>query len=107
MSPITVKRCSNKIAYYLNLFGRSHFQKDMLVSLQLGISVPNPLSFDWQRNCYQTPPNKVDLKYLASTHNLIAIYSCVKGTTLCFHREAGNEINEYLIDAGDLNHIVY
>ena len=47
------------------------------------------------------------MKYLVSTHNLIAIYSCIKGTTLRFHREAGNEINEYLIDAGDLNHLVY
>ena len=27
--------------------------------------------------------------------------------TVSFHRDADNEINEYLIDAGDLKHLVY
>ena len=75
----------------------------MLVSLQLGISIP--LLFDWQRKCHHTPQNKGDLKYLLSP--LIAVYSCIKGTTLSFHREADNEINEYMIDAVDLNHLAY
>ena len=77
----------------------------MLVSLQLGFF--NPLLFDWRRNCHNTPQNKIDLKYLLSPHNLIAVYSCIKGTTPSFDRDADNEINEYLIDASDLKHLVY
>ena len=56
----------------------------MLVSLQLGVFIP--LLFDWQRKCHHTPLNKVGLKYLLSPHNLFAVY---------------------LIDAGDLKHLVY
>ena len=109
ISPITVKRCSNKIGYYLNFFGRLHFHlyERKTCWCLCSLAFPYPLLFDWQRKCHHTPQNKVDLKYLLSPHNLIAVYSCIKGTTLSFHREADNEINEYLIDAGDLNHLVY
>ena len=79
----------------------------MLVSLQLGISIYIVI---WLANekCHHTPQNKVDLKYLLlSSHNAIAVYSCIDRTPQGLEREADNEINEYLIDEGDLNHLVY
>ena len=47
------------------------------------------------------------MKCLLSPHNLLAVYSSIKGTTVSFKRKADNEINGYLNDAGDLNHLVY
>ena len=38
---------------------------------------PYPLLFDWQRKCHHTQWNKVDLKYLPSSENLIDVYSCI------------------------------
>ena len=40
-------------------------------------------------------------------HNLIAVFSCIQGTTVCLNQDADNEINEYLIEAGDLKQLVY
>ena len=57
--------------------------------------------------CHRIPQNKVDLKYLSSSRKLTAVHSCIKGTTLCFNRDADNEINEYFIVAGDLTQLVY
>ena len=90
ISPITVKRCSNKIGYYLNFFGRLHFHlyERKTCWCLCSLAFPYPLLFDWQRKCHHTPQNKVDLKYLLSPHNLIAVYFCIKRTTLSFYREA-------------------
>ena len=37
-----------------------------------------------------------DLKYLPPSHNLIAVYSCMEGTSLCYNRDAHNAINKYI-----------
>ena len=73
----------------------------MLVSLQF--DVPSTLLFGCQRKCHHTPQDKV----FALSHNSIVVYSCIEGTTLRFRRDADNEINEYLIDAGALDQLVY
>ena len=97
------------IGYFLNFSRRLHFHFNERKTCWClsSLAFPCPLLFDWQRKRHNTPQKKVDLKYLLSPHNLIAVYSCIKGTTLSFHREADNEIKEYLIDAGDLNHLFY
>ena len=84
---ITVKRCSSKVGNFLNFFVRLHFHLNERKTCWClcSLAFPYPLLFDWQRKCHHTPQNKVDLKYLLSPHNLIAVYSCIKGTTLSFH----------------------
>ena len=74
----------------------------------MSLQFPYPLLFDWQRKCHHTPWNKVNLKYLPSSDNLIAVYSCIMGTTVCFNRDADKEnTNEYLIDARGLQQPFY
>ena len=92
-SPITVKRWSNKIDYSVNFSGRLHFHLNERKTCWClcSLAFPYTLLFDWQRKCHQTPKNKIDLKYLPSPHNLIAVYSCIKGTTPSLHWKAGDE----------------
>ena len=73
----------------------------MLVTVQFGVCTPLVVWLATTHTSHHTPQNNVDLKYLLPPHTLIALYSCIKGTALTFHRDADNEINEYLIDPGD------
>ena len=108
ISPFTIKNSSNKIGYFPKFPQlHFHFQKRKTCWCLCNLAFPYPMLFDWQRKCHYTTKNKFDLKYLRSYNNLITIYSCIKGATLGFHRDADKEINEHLIDAGDLKHLVY
>ena len=103
-----VKRCSDKIGYNLNFFERLRFHLNEIKTCWCLCRLAFPYSWLLTgKKCSYTPQNKVDLKCLLSPHNLLAVYSGIKGTTVSFNRKADNEINGYLNDAGDLNHFVF
>ena len=74
----------------------------MLVSLQLAVSGPLVVWLADEMSPHDTEQSWLDIFAITST-----VYFCIKGKTLSFHRGADNDINEYLIDAGDWKHMVY
>ena len=66
--------------------------KYMLVSLLFYCSLP--LLFDRQRKCHQTSWNKVDLKYLPSSNNIVSVY--FHQGNKCLLQQGGRQLDKWI-----------